>query len=90
MPERFAGKLPPFVTPHELNSAREDGSATFQRKMDALAKHASVATLGRGEASKPEANAAGAVVGEHLLAAASLQLHRPAGGQRVPQHPLDR
>ncbi len=33
------GKLPPFVTPDELISARVDGSATVQRKMDALAKH---------------------------------------------------
>ncbi len=34
------GKLPPFVTPDELISARVDGSATVQRKMDALAQHA--------------------------------------------------
>jgi N-acetyl-1-D-myo-inositol-2-amino-2-deoxy-alpha-D-glucopyranoside deacetylase len=34
------GKLPPFVTPDELISARVDGAATVQRKMDALAKHA--------------------------------------------------
>jgi N-acetyl-1-D-myo-inositol-2-amino-2-deoxy-alpha-D-glucopyranoside deacetylase len=34
------GKLPPFVTPDELISARVDGTATVQRKMDALAKHA--------------------------------------------------
>jgi len=34
------GKLPPFVTPDELISARVDGRATVQRKMDALAKHA--------------------------------------------------
>ncbi len=34
------GKLPPFVTPDELISARVDGSATVQRKMDALRKHA--------------------------------------------------
>jgi N-acetyl-1-D-myo-inositol-2-amino-2-deoxy-alpha-D-glucopyranoside deacetylase len=33
------GKLPPFVTPDELISARVDGTATVQRKMDALAKH---------------------------------------------------
>ncbi|SFA74413.1 N-acetyl-1-D-myo-inositol-2-amino-2-deoxy-alpha-D-glucopyranoside deacetylase [Nocardioides alpinus] len=33
------GKLPPFVTPDELISARVDGSKTVQRKMDALAKH---------------------------------------------------
>ncbi|MDR7252627.1 N-acetyl-1-D-myo-inositol-2-amino-2-deoxy-alpha-D-glucopyranoside deacetylase [Nocardioides sp. BE266] len=33
------GKLPPFVTPDELISARVDGAATVQRKMDALAKH---------------------------------------------------
>jgi N-acetyl-1-D-myo-inositol-2-amino-2-deoxy-alpha-D-glucopyranoside deacetylase len=33
------GKLPPFVTPDELISARVDGSAQVQRKMDALAKH---------------------------------------------------
>jgi N-acetyl-1-D-myo-inositol-2-amino-2-deoxy-alpha-D-glucopyranoside deacetylase len=33
------GKLPPFVTPDELISARIDGTATVQRKMDALAKH---------------------------------------------------
>ncbi|NMK45423.1 aldehyde dehydrogenase (NADP(+)) [Achromobacter sp. Bel] len=36
--------------------------AAYQEGADALAKHASVATLGRGEASKPAANAAGAVV----------------------------
>jgi len=36
--------------------------AAYQDGADALAKHASVATLGRGEASKPAANAAGAVV----------------------------
>ena len=34
------GKLPPFVTPDELISARVDGSATVQRKMDALRQHA--------------------------------------------------
>ena len=34
------GKLPPFVTPDELISARVDGRETVQRKMDALAKHA--------------------------------------------------
>ncbi len=34
------GKLPPFVTPDELISARVDGQATVARKMDALAKHA--------------------------------------------------
>ena len=34
------GKLPPFVTPDELISARVDGRATVQRKMDALARHA--------------------------------------------------
>ena len=34
------GKLPPFVTPDELISARVDGRGTVQRKMDALAKHA--------------------------------------------------
>ncbi len=33
------GKLPPFVTPDELISARVDGSATVHRKMDALARH---------------------------------------------------
>ena len=33
------GKLPPFVTPDELISARVDGAATVQRKMDALARH---------------------------------------------------
>ena len=33
------GKLPPFITPDELISARIDGTATVQRKMDALAKH---------------------------------------------------
>ena len=33
------GKLPAFVTPDELISARVDGSKTVQRKMDALAKH---------------------------------------------------
>ena len=33
------GKLPPFVTPDELITARVDGSATVQRKMDALAQH---------------------------------------------------
>jgi N-acetyl-1-D-myo-inositol-2-amino-2-deoxy-alpha-D-glucopyranoside deacetylase len=33
------GRLPPFVTPDELISARVDGAATIQRKMDALAKH---------------------------------------------------
>jgi N-acetyl-1-D-myo-inositol-2-amino-2-deoxy-alpha-D-glucopyranoside deacetylase len=33
------GKLPPFVTPDELISARVDGAATVHRKMDALAKH---------------------------------------------------
>ncbi|WP_207210411.1 N-acetyl-1-D-myo-inositol-2-amino-2-deoxy-alpha-D-glucopyranoside deacetylase [Nocardioides zhouii] len=33
-------KLPPFVTPDELISAKVDGSTTVQRKMDALAKHA--------------------------------------------------
>lgn len=33
------GKLPPFITPDELISARVDGGATVQRKMDALAKH---------------------------------------------------
>lgn len=33
------GKLPPFVTPDELISARIDGAATVQRKMDALAQH---------------------------------------------------
>ena len=31
------GKLPPFVTPDELISARVDGTATVERKMDALA-----------------------------------------------------
>lgn len=36
--------------------------AAYQDGEQALAKHASVATLGRGEASKPAANAAGAVV----------------------------
>lgn len=36
--------------------------SAYQEGADALAKHASVATLGRGEASKPAANAAGAVV----------------------------
>ena len=34
------GKLPPFVTPDDQISARVDGTATVQRKMDALAKHA--------------------------------------------------
>lgn len=34
------GQLPPFVTPDELITARIDGSATVQRKMDALRKHA--------------------------------------------------
>lgn len=34
------GKLPPFVTPDALISARIDGSATVGRKMDALRKHA--------------------------------------------------
>ena len=34
------GKLPPFVTPDDLISARIDGSATVQRKMEALRKHA--------------------------------------------------
>ena len=34
------GKLPPFVTPDELISARVDGKATVDRKMEALAKHA--------------------------------------------------
>jgi N-acetyl-1-D-myo-inositol-2-amino-2-deoxy-alpha-D-glucopyranoside deacetylase len=34
------GKLPPFVTPDELISAKVDGTTTVQRKMDALAKHA--------------------------------------------------
>ena len=34
------GKLPPFVTPDELISARVDGTATVDRKMAALAKHA--------------------------------------------------
>ena len=34
------GKLPPFVTPDDLISARVDGTATVQRKMDALARHA--------------------------------------------------
>ena len=33
------GKLPPFVTADELITARVDGTATVQRKMDALAKH---------------------------------------------------
>ena len=33
------GKLPPFVTPDELISARVDGTATVHRKMEALAKH---------------------------------------------------
>jgi N-acetyl-1-D-myo-inositol-2-amino-2-deoxy-alpha-D-glucopyranoside deacetylase len=33
------GKLPPFVTPDELISARVDGSATVERKMAALAEH---------------------------------------------------
>jgi N-acetyl-1-D-myo-inositol-2-amino-2-deoxy-alpha-D-glucopyranoside deacetylase len=33
------GKLPRFVTPDELITARIDGSATVQRKMDALAQH---------------------------------------------------
>jgi N-acetyl-1-D-myo-inositol-2-amino-2-deoxy-alpha-D-glucopyranoside deacetylase len=33
------GKLPPFVTPDELISARIDGTDTVQRKMDALARH---------------------------------------------------
>ena len=36
--------------------------AAYQEGADALAQHANVATLGRGEASKPAANAAGAVV----------------------------
>ncbi len=34
------GKLPPFVTPDELISARVDGTATVERKMGALRKHA--------------------------------------------------
>lgn len=34
------GKLPPFVTPDELISARVDGSSTVQRKMEALRRHA--------------------------------------------------
>jgi N-acetyl-1-D-myo-inositol-2-amino-2-deoxy-alpha-D-glucopyranoside deacetylase len=34
------GNLPPFVTPDDQISARVDGTATVQRKMDALAKHA--------------------------------------------------
>ena len=34
------GKLPPFVTPDELISARVDGSATVDRKMGALRQHA--------------------------------------------------
>jgi N-acetyl-1-D-myo-inositol-2-amino-2-deoxy-alpha-D-glucopyranoside deacetylase len=34
------GKLPEFVTPDELISARVDGRATVERKMEALAKHA--------------------------------------------------
>jgi N-acetyl-1-D-myo-inositol-2-amino-2-deoxy-alpha-D-glucopyranoside deacetylase len=33
------GKLPPFVTPDELISARVDGSSTVERKMGALRKH---------------------------------------------------
>ena len=33
------GKLPAFVTPDELITARVDGRATVQRKMDALAQH---------------------------------------------------
>ena len=33
------GPLPPFVTPDEMLSTRIDGSATVQRKMDALARH---------------------------------------------------
>ena len=33
------GKLPAFVTADELITARVDGSATVQRKMDALAQH---------------------------------------------------
>jgi hypothetical protein len=28
------GKLPPFITPDELISARVDGAATVQRKME--------------------------------------------------------
>jgi N-acetyl-1-D-myo-inositol-2-amino-2-deoxy-alpha-D-glucopyranoside deacetylase len=34
------GKLPHFVTPDDQISARVDGAATVQRKMDALAQHA--------------------------------------------------
>jgi N-acetyl-1-D-myo-inositol-2-amino-2-deoxy-alpha-D-glucopyranoside deacetylase len=34
------GPLPPFVTPDELISARVDGRSTVDRKMAALAKHA--------------------------------------------------
>ena len=50
------GKLPPFVTPDELISARVDGTATVQRKMDALAKHATqVESRRRTSSSAPRA-----------------------------------